>query len=41
LTDTLPPNPDQDSGGSVLTGLEDKAIDDMAARTGLIETQPA
>jgi hypothetical protein len=41
LTDSLPPNPDQNVGGSVLTALEDKAIDDMEMRTGLTDSLPA
>jgi hypothetical protein len=41
LGDKLPPNPNEDEGGSVVAALMNRAIDDMESRTGLVESQPA
>ena len=41
LGDKLPPNPNEDEGGSVVVALLSQAIEDMRLRTGLTESQSA
>jgi hypothetical protein len=41
LEQQLPPNPDENAGGSVVTALLDESNDDMRLRTGLNESETA
>ena len=40
LEKNLPPNPDENAGGSVVTAMLDQANEEMRHRTGLNESEP-